>query len=205
MASPRALPILLTVAFAAACGSTSTAPTVSASDDDAGARHDGSIVVDGPCLITIDTPPILGRNHLGIGTPIAYDSNPPSSGPHYPIWAAYQAYTTPVDPRYLVHDLEHGGVVFFYSCNDGGDCAGRAAALQVASDSLPSDPFCSAAVRVRTVITPDPQLDVPIAAAAWGWTYRAACIDLPSLEDFARQHYGNGPELNNCSDGTNQF
>jgi len=57
---------------------------------------------------------------------------------------------------------------------------------------------------VRTVITPDPLLDVPVAAAAWGYTYKADCVDLPSLIAFATEHYGNGPEVL-CGNGTTSF
>jgi hypothetical protein len=59
-------------------------------------------------------------------------------------------------------------------------------------------------VRVRTVLTPDPLLDVPVAAAAWGWVYRAECVDLPTLRDFVRAHYGQGPE-GLCNNGQTQF
>ena len=40
-----------------------------------------------------------------------YDSNPPSSGPHYPIWADFKEYATPVPDGYLVHAEEHGAVL----------------------------------------------------------------------------------------------
>ena len=50
------------------------------------------------------------------------------------------------------------------------------------------------------VLTPDPLLDTPIAAAAWGATYTATCIDEASLRAFADAHYGQGPE-DFCSDG----
>jgi hypothetical protein len=163
---------------------------------------------DGPCLIAIDAPPLLAGQHVAIGTDITWDSNPPSSGPHYPIWAAYQAYTSPVPRGYYVHDLEHGGIDLLYNCAAGSiDCAQIQAQLQQVTDALPDDPLCTAlgeGVRVRVVLTPDPLLDVPVAAAAWGWTYRAECFDLPSLLDFARAHYGQGPETL-CNDGQATF
>jgi len=158
------------------------------------------------CHPTIASPPLLPGLHVAIGSDIQWDSNPPSSGPHYPIWAAYQAYDTPVPRGYYVHDLEHGAIVFLFNCGDAG-CPNVVAAFHEASDSLPDDPLCTMAgegVRVRTVITPDPLLDVPVAAAAWGWTYKADCVDLPSLEAFAVAHYGQGPE-DFCSNGTTQF
>jgi hypothetical protein len=80
------------------------------------------------------------------------------------------------------------------------------AALQAASDALPDDPLCALGqgVRVRTVITPDPLLDVPVAAAAWGVVYKAECVDPPTLRDFVLVHYGQGPEAT-CANGQTQF
>jgi hypothetical protein len=162
---------------------------------------------DASCLVELDTPPLMPAQHVPIGTDIQWDSNPPSSGPHFPIWAAYQAYTAPVPRGYYVHDEEHGAVVLLYRCDDGGGCPDVAAALQTVSDAIPDDPLCTGAgqgIRVRTVITPDPLLDVPVAAAAWGWVYRAQCLDVPTLTAFAQAHYGQGPEVL-CGNGTTQF
>jgi hypothetical protein len=149
---------------------------------------------DASCPVTIEQHSLQPATHVAIPSDIQWDSNPPSSGAHYPIWAAFQAYTTPVPRGFYVHDLEHGAVVFLYNCGDAG-CADVALALQAISDSLPDDPLCAGqGARVRTVITPDPLLDVPVAAAAWGWTYKAECVDAPTLKQFAADHYGHGPE-----------
>jgi hypothetical protein len=158
------------------------------------------------CSVETATVPLLPATHVPIGSAIEWDSNPPSSGPHYPIWAAYASYSSPVPRGYYVHDLEHGAIVFLYNCGDGG-CPDVVAALTAASNAIPDDPLCSAAgegVRVRTVITPDPLLDVPVAAAAWGFTYKAQCADLPTLIQFATAHYGQGPETL-CANGTSVF
>jgi hypothetical protein len=184
------------------------------------AHLDGAIHPEASCLVTIESPPLLPACHVDFdadfdtvecyeGGPVGWDSNPPSSGPHYPIWAAYQAYTSPVPRGYYLHDEEHGAVVLLYKCADAGEagCPDAAAALQAVSDSLPDDPLCTsleAGVRVRTVITPDPLIDVPVAAAAWGWTYKAECVDLPTLKAFAAAHYAMGTE-DFCSNGTTQF
>lgn len=161
--------------------------------------------LDASCSVTLDSPPLLPANHVPIGSDIQWDSNPPSSGPHFPIWAAYQAYASPVPRGYYVHNLEHGAVVLLYNCPS--DCPDVVAALVQAANQIPSDPLCDAAgegIRVRTVITPDPLLDVPVAAAAWGWTYRAQCADLPTLTSFVQNHYGQGPEQI-CANGTQFF
>ncbi len=190
------------VAGLVSCSSVgSSASSVDASTATFDAGHLAQpIVVPAPCRVIIDTPPALPANHVAIGTPVTYSSNPPSSGPHYPYWAAYQTYAKPVDPRYFVHDLEHGAIVFVYKCNDANGCPDVVSALKAASDAIPTDPSCDPSVRVRTVITPDPLLDVPVAAVSWGWTYKADCVDAPSLRGFALAHYANGPE-NLCGDG----
>ncbi|MGA7121378.1 MAG: DUF3105 domain-containing protein [Polyangiaceae bacterium] len=160
---------------------------------------------DAGCFVTIDSPPLMPAVHVPIPSDIQWDSNPPSSGPHYPIWAAFESYTTPVPRGYYVHDLEHGAIVLLYNCDDDGGCPDVVASLQEVSDAIPTDPLCAGeGVRVRTVITPDPLIDVPVAAAAWGWTYTAACVDIPTLQQFALQHYGQGPETL-CSPGTTEF
>jgi hypothetical protein len=191
-----------------ACGGSNTPAEADAAivvpPIDAPPRLDAPIHVDASCPVLIDAPPYLPASHVAIGTHVQYDSNPPSSGPHYPIWAAYQVWDTPVQREYYVHDLEHGAIVLLYKCDDG-SCADVIDALKKTSDALPDDPLCSdSGVRVRTVITPDPLIDVPIAAAAWGWIYKAQCIDLPSLVAFAKDHYGQGPEQT-CAKGETSF
>jgi len=175
------------------------------------------IIVDASCPIVIDSPPLLDSPHVAIDTPVTYNSNPPSSGPHYPIWAAFREYDKPVDRRYYVHDLEHGAVVLAYNCEksgtDGGGasdagvaaCERTIASLRAAIAAIPDDPMCSGeGVRVRAILTPDPLLDVPIAVAAWGFIYRAQCIDTTSLVEFVKSNYGKGPEAL-CANGQPVF
>lgn len=162
--------------------------------------------IDASCKVTIDVPSIVPSTHVPEGTDIAYTSNPPSSGPHYPRWAAFQEFSEPVADGYLVHSMEHGAVVLFYSCDllPAGTCPSVVAGLRAIRDALPADPICDPSVRVRVIIVPRPKLDVPVAAAAWGWTYRAACLDEPSLAQFVRDHYGKAPE-NFCAQGVSAF
>jgi hypothetical protein len=163
--------------------------------------------VDAGCAITIEEWPLDEATHVPIGSQIEWWSNPPSSGPHFPRWAAFQEYSSPVPRGYWVHDLEHGAVVLLYNCAalpEGADCEPLKQALREASAALPSDGMCAAPTRVRTVITPDPLIATPIAAAAWGFVYRAACVDAASLVEFAKAHYAKGPE-NLCAAGVTSF
>jgi hypothetical protein len=39
---------------------------------------------------------------------------PPSGGGHYAVWAVWGFYTSPVNPRQVVHNMEHGAVVIWW-------------------------------------------------------------------------------------------
>lgn len=151
------------------------------------------------CEVVIDTPELLASPHVVEGTPITYSSNPPTSGPHFPQWANFQEFTVPFEDGYLVHSLEHGAVALLYKC-EGAACAPTLEALRKIRDSLPTDPLCDPAIRARVVIAPYPKMDVPVAAVAWGWTYKAQCVDVPTLTQFAKDHYAQGTE-NLCAAG----
>lgn len=142
-----------------------------------------------------------GHDHVPIGTTVLYCTRPPSSGPHYGIWAAFRSYDRPVHSSYLVHDLEHGAVVVRYQCAT--SCPAIASALQAVIDARPVDPMCEAleaGVKRRVILVPDPSLDVAVAASAWAWTYRATCVDATSLGAFIDAHYAMATE-NFCNDG----
>jgi hypothetical protein len=194
----------LLVCAAGACGSSgSTSDTTSGGSTDGGFdRHlPGPIHPAASCLVTIETPDLLPAMHVPEGTVITYDSNPPSSGPHYPIWANFQEYSAPFDEGYLVHSLEHGAVALLYKCEPTAPgCADTIAALRKIRDSLPTDPACDPSIRVRVIIAPFPRLEEPVAAVAWGITYKADCVDVPTLTKFANDNIARGPE-NICAPG----
>ena len=161
-------------------------------------------LVDAGCNAAVAAPTLVPGNHLPEGTPIGYASNPPSSGPHYPRWANFQEYDTPVADGFLVHSLEHGAVLLLYKCTPPEDCAAIVTALRGVRDSIATDPTCDPSIRVRIILAPRPELDVPVAAAAWGFTYKADCVDVPSITQFARDHYAQAPE-NFCAAGSTSF
>ncbi len=165
-----------------------------------GCGDNGYIRPDGTGVCgTIETAePLVAGAHVPVCSAVTYASNPPTSGPHYPNWAKYQAFAAPVGRPFWVHNLEHGAIVITYNCPDG--CAADVAALQVMLATQPADASCGGSVRNRFVITPDPLLDVRFAASAWGFALRSDCFDLTALDDFILAHYGRGPE-DVCADG----
>ncbi|MCZ0940131.1 MAG: DUF3105 domain-containing protein [Caldilineaceae bacterium] len=62
-----------------------------------------------------------GNTHIqqGSASPIEYNSTPPTSGPHYPGLAPWDIYEEPIRYEQVVHNMEDGGVIVYYQCEDG--------------------------------------------------------------------------------------
>jgi len=59
----------------------------------------------------------MGRNHVTDIFGVEYNSNPPTSGPHFPVWAKPGAYDRFISDGYLIHSMEHGYVIIWYDCS----------------------------------------------------------------------------------------
>ena len=152
------------------------------------------------CSVEVASPELDAGIHVTECSHIDYSTNPPSSGQHYGVWAAYQTYDFPLPRGYWVHGLEHGAVVFTYNCPDG--CPDEVAEVESIIDSLSVDPRCVPYDLDRQVIlTPDPLLDTRWAMSSWGHTLRADCIDAAAFTEFYESNFGNGPE-DICGGGT---
>jgi uncharacterized protein DUF3105 len=166
----------------------------------------GALEGGAACTAVVAQHPNEGALHVDCLPVPKYGTRPPSSGNHYPIWADYKTYTTPVPWGHLVHDLEHGAIVIVYSCAaTDAACAAEIARAQAMIDGLPFplDPVdvdvadgyeCVAPTKHRVILAPDPTLDVRWAASAWTWTLRATCFDETTFSDFAKAHYAQGGE-----------
>ena len=133
----------------------------------------------------VRTYPDLGRRHLKHGENYtAYNSVPPTSGPHDPVPAPCGVFTTPVSDPVQVHDLEHGVIMIQY--RPGLDSA-QVQALEALGHSYSSHVIVA------------PYLKLPEAVAATAWTRllaltsadAAGIAKLRSFVDLFRQH---GPE-----------
>src|SRR4029453_18543264 len=62
--------------------------------------------------------PHQGTLHIPspVSSPVQYNSDPPTSGPHLPYIAPWGVHTRPIDRELQVHNLEDGGVVVQYNC-----------------------------------------------------------------------------------------
>lgn len=80
-------------------------------------------------------------------------------------------------------------------------CADELGALAAFLDTRPADPLCTAPLKARIIVTPDPLIDTKFAAAAWGAFYKGDCLDFTALGAFMDMYYAKAPE-NFCFDGT---
>lgn len=135
--------------------------------------------------------PDEGSTHVAACSVTAYQTVPPSSGSHYPVWPVAKAYSQPVLWGFLMHALEHGAIVVGYNCPTG--CDDEVAAVQAWMSGL-TDPSCGDEL-ARVILAPDPTLDVRWAASAWTWTLRACAFDVATFQQFFTEHYDQGKEL----------
>ncbi len=59
-------------------------------------------------------PPGQGVHVASLTKKFPWNTDPPSNGQHYPVWAVWGFYTDPINPRMVVHDEEHGGVILWW-------------------------------------------------------------------------------------------
>lgn len=151
-----------------------------------------------PSSVVVEAHPVLPSPYVPVCSALDYPTDPPTSGPHYPVWATYKTYLEPVNPGFLVHSLKHGAIVITWRCPDG--CADDLTALRELINQRPQDPRCDPLLHHRIVVAPRPDQDRPLVASAWGHSFKADCFDLPALTAFIDAHYGQGLE-DDCFEG----
>ncbi len=123
-----------------------------------------------------------GALHIGIGQEHPpYNSNPPTSGPHYAEPANWGLYDTPLPDEQLIHNLEHGGIWISYR-----DVANQELVNQL-RDIVGN-------YSVKVIVTPRPQNDSEIAVAAWGRLLKLEEFDGSQIKDFIKAFINKGPE-----------
>lgn len=147
-----------------------------------GAEDVGVSAAEAGCT-EIETHDDLGREHVEEGTPVQYQTTPPTSGPHYAQWADPGFHEEPIDERRLVHNLEHGQVVFWYDPNASPET------LENLRQIVSTD-------RLALVAAPYPQVPSGHDFVMTGWTASQACAEVSQevVNNFRRRFQGRGPE-----------
>lgn len=136
-----------------------------------------------PCLpgapVAIMDSPHISQSQA---SDVAYNSQPPSSGPHFPFTIAAGVYQQPVPDGLTIHAMEHGHVIVHYAPDLP---AGQVATLEQVARRYGAD----------VVLTPNPALPRGVAVTAWGRIEHLDTADQPRISRFIealRDRYNHG-------------
>lgn len=125
---------------------------------------------------------IVGRNHIASGTAgSGYNSNPPSSGPHWPSPAKNGVYDETLPDEQLIHNLEHGHVWIAYKPDVGDEVKNKL------KEIVKDDDW-------KVVLEPRDKNETMIALVAWGRVLKLDQLDENKVKDFIRTYRNRGLE-----------
>lgn len=132
--------------------------------------------------------PVLGREHIPESAARPdYNSNPPTSGPHYANPAVVKFYSQELPDEQVVHNLEHGHVWISYKPDLSPE------AIKVLKGLAGGN----------VIVTPRSANDFDIALAAWGrldkFNVEGGRIDEQRVKDFVVRYQNRGPENPNAA------
>lgn len=133
----------------------------------------------------VDEMPDEGQDHVANGTTVEYESEPPTSGPHYASPLAPDIYRQVVPDESLVHNLEHGHIVIFYDPSSLSDeSAAKITELnneyQGAWDAV--------------LAAPRPEMENELTLTAWTYKLELDEYDEELIDAFVDAYRGKGPE-----------
>ena len=144
--------------------------------------------------------PDLGQEHIDVGTQHEpYNSSPPTSGPHYEQQAASGFYPAELPPEQVVHNLEHGQVVIWYSPDAAGDTVGMIEDyVERENDKAArrTDPRTGQPELEPLLAVPYADIQDGATYALTTWTNLQTCDRFSSaaVDDFREQYQGLSPE-----------
>lgn len=159
----RGLALAAVLVVAASCGGDDD-------DNDDDAAESGAIA-------GVRTFEIKSRDH--VDPPVDYAQTPPVGGPHSQVWMNCGAYSEPVPDEQAVHSLEHGAAWIAYRSD-----LDEAAVTGLAG---------MAESQTYLLVSPYPDLPVPVVVSAWGVQLQLDSPDDPRLAEFLDE-YRQGPQ-----------
>lgn len=137
--------------------------------------------------------PIMQSTHIPTDSdPGQYNSDPPTSGPHYADEldaGFYESNSYQYPAGYLTHNLEHGYIIFWYNCAalDEAACVELKSQIKSVIDEFNS---------VKVIAYPWDSLDVPVAMTSWGRLQKMERFDVTQARAFYRANLNKAPEPN---------
>jgi len=125
--------------------------------------------------------PNQGQEHIAIGARHPpYNSNPPTSGPHYLQPAAWGIYQDELPDEELIHNLEHGGIWISYNDIDQTTKQRIEALANLHPDKL--------------IVTPRASDDAKIVLASWRRLLKLDTFDEETVISFIKTNKNRSPE-----------
>ena len=136
-------------------------------------------------------------DHVPEGSdPGPFNSNPPTSGKHYdqPLEAGFYDELSPeaqapYPEGYLLHNLEHGYVIYWYNCDllDEAGCSELKAHIQ---ESMAENGG------TKLVAFPRISIEMPVALTSWGQVLPMESFDPEKAQNFVSANRNRAPEPN---------
>jgi hypothetical protein len=143
----------------------------------------------------VQTVPVAAADHVPDGTDSGpYPTNPPAGGKHYPTDyrpGFYEDADITSLPKnyegYLVHNLEHGYVIYWYNCQADPtiNCADLKASIHRVMQK---------SGQPKLIAFPWPSLDTPLALTTWGKLLKMPKINEAQMLKFTQENYNQAPE-----------
>ncbi|MBI3342209.1 DUF3105 domain-containing protein [Candidatus Curtissbacteria bacterium] len=140
---------------------------------------------------------IVGRAHITSGTPgSGFNSNPPTSGNHWPAPAKNGVYDKQLPDEQLIHNMEHGYIwVSYKPCSPTPEATASPTPGVCASDDVVKQlKGIVEADSWKMVLEPRGRDDGMIALAAWGRLLNLDNADYSKVKDFIKTYRNRGPE-----------
>ena len=138
-------------------------------------------------------PIMVSSPHIPTDTdPGTYNSDPPTSGLHYADEADAGFYDENIykyPAGYLVHNLEHGYIIFWYNCESLSEsaCSDMKGQIKTVMDDLGG---------TKLIAYPWPSIDVPVVATSWGRMSKFESFNADQAKAFYRANLNKAPEPN---------
>ncbi len=138
--------------------------------------------------------PQMPRGHIASNEKVTYNTDPPTSGPHYsgPLRAGFYeeadlAQMPPFPEGHLVHNLEHGYVIFWYNCAllTEAECAELKDQIRAVMDRFDGQ---------KLIAFPRETLEVPVVLTSWGRMEAMEAFDESAARRFVSRNRNRSPE-----------
>jgi hypothetical protein len=124
------------------------------------------------------------RSHIPVGSPRPdYNSDPPTSGPHYAEPASWGVYEEVLLDEQLVHNLEHGEIVVYYRPDLVDETVMEQ--FRTIQRSFPR----------KSLFVPRPQARTAIVLTSWGYLLELDEFDEQAVREFIRRNKNRAPEF----------